>query len=72
MDKYSLVATFTTDFEAKMAESILADAGIPSFLQSPDVYPPLDYTRGIKIMVHPENADEAIRLLADVDTATSE
>jgi hypothetical protein len=67
MNKYSLVATYPTEFEAKLAESILSEAGIPSFVQVPDVYPPLDYTRGIKVMVHPENAETAKELLADVE-----
>lgn len=71
MNPYTLVATYPTEFEAKLAEAILSEAGIPSFVQSPDVYPPFDYTRGIKVMVHPENAETAKELLADNDSVKS-
>ena len=69
---YKTVGTFTTEFEAKLAESILTEAGIPTFLQSPDVYPPLDYTRGIRLRVLPENEERAKQLLADFEKEISE
>jgi hypothetical protein len=65
MKNYSLVSTYTTEFEAKIAEAILKEAGIPSLLQSPDVYPPQDYRQGIRLFVHPEDAESATNLLSD-------
>lgn len=69
---YKTVATYPTEFEAKMAESILTEAGIPVFSRAPDVYPPLDYTRGIKVQVHPENEERAKDLLAQFEQQRDE
>jgi hypothetical protein len=67
MEAYKTVGTYTTEFEAKLAESILNEAGIATFLQSPDVYPPLDYTRGIRLKVLPEDEVRAKEFLAQFD-----
>ena len=65
MKNFALVATFTTEFEAKLVEMKLAESGIPSFLQAPDVYPPMDFRRGIKIFVNPEDLERATAILKE-------
>jgi hypothetical protein len=78
MQGYIFLATFSTQFEAKLIESKLSERGIPTFLKRLDGYPQLPSDR-IDIFVNPEDFDRAKALItsgedaltSDTDTSSS-
>ncbi len=72
-----VVATFGNEVEADLAASWLAEEGIEYVILSDDAggaLPMLQVTRGVKLLVAPENEERARRILAgaEAEIATSE
>jgi hypothetical protein len=66
MEGYVPVATFASELDAQVAQATLAAAEIDSALSLEDVgqmLPVFQQIRGVKLLVTPENLDEATRLL---------
>jgi hypothetical protein len=61
-----VVHTFNDRMEAAMAKSALEAAGIESMMRPDDVgglRPHMAYTRGVEILVRPEDADAAREII---------
>jgi hypothetical protein len=63
-----VVGTSHSEFEARVAESALADAGIEAVVRNDDAggfYPFLSFTQGVQLLVRAEDAKEAREILSD-------
>jgi hypothetical protein len=61
-----VVWTYTSEFEARVAETVLADAGIESLVRKDDeggFNPGLAFTRGVQLLVRTEDAVAARDIL---------
>ena len=61
------VATYRTRSDAELAQTVLAAAGIPSFVTSDDAggaYP-FDLTGGVRLLVDEADAEDAAALLSE-------
>lgn len=62
-----VVGTCHSEFEARVAESALADAGIEAAVMSDDAggfYPVLSFTQGVQLLVRAEDVKEARNILS--------
>ena len=62
------VENFPTRMEAEMAAGVLEAEGIYTLVSADDAggtYPPLQYLRGVRLMVLPEDEKRARQILAD-------
>ena len=67
-DEIIVVENFTTRMEAEMAAGVLDAEGIYTLVSADDAggtYPPLQYLRGVRLMVLPEDERRAREILAD-------
>lgn len=63
----AVVATFVYRHEAEFARATLQAAGIDSVLAADDAggaYGPLTFSRGVRLLVRPEELDEAREILS--------
>ncbi|MFW6127055.1 MAG: DUF2007 domain-containing protein [Thermodesulfobacteriota bacterium] len=63
-----VVEKFSTRLEAEMAAGLLESEGIQAFVSADDAggtYPPLQYLRGVRLIVFPEDEPRAREILAD-------
>jgi len=66
-DDYVVLETFYNRIEAEMAQGILESEGIESMIMADDAggtYPMLQFIRGVKLMVAPEDKPRAQEILA--------
>lgn len=71
-DDVVVVDKFSTRMEAEMAAGILEAEGIYALVTADDAggtYPPLQYLRGVRLIVAPEDERRAREILADWRTA---
>ncbi len=62
------VENFPTRMDAEMAAGVLEAEGIYTLVSADDAggtYPPLQYLRGVRLMVLPEDEKRARQILAD-------
>ncbi len=74
MEGYVTVATFATEVDARLAQATLAAADIESVLKYEDMghmFPPLQETEGVELLVDPSNLEEARALLTETATDLS-
>ena len=67
MEGFVSVATFTSEVEADLAQATLAAAGIESYLKFEDtggMMPVLQQSKGIELLVEPQNVEEARTILS--------
>jgi hypothetical protein len=67
-DNSVVVEKFTTRLEAELAAGLLEAEGIQTFISADDAggtYPPLQYLRGVRLIVFPEDEVRAREILAD-------
>jgi hypothetical protein len=67
-DDSVVVEKFTTRLEAELAAGLLEAEGIRTFISADDAggtYPPLQYLRGVRLIVFPEDEVRAREILAD-------
>ena len=67
MDNFVVVATYSDQVEASLAQATLAAAGIESFLKFADIggmLPVLQQAEGVKVLVDEINVDEAKTILS--------
>jgi hypothetical protein len=67
-DDAVVVEKFSNRLEAEMAAGLLEAEGIQAFVSADDAggaYPPLQYVRGVRLIVFPEDEVRARELLAD-------
>jgi hypothetical protein len=69
MNEPVTVRRFQSTIEAEIAGGALEAAGIPAFIQADDAggMRPHLQQHGVALRVAPEHADEAIRLLAEIE-----
>jgi hypothetical protein len=68
MESFEVVATFSSEFEAELAQATLAAAGIQSALKQDDaggMLTALLQKDGVRVVVAPENAAEARKVLSE-------
>jgi hypothetical protein len=71
MENLSIVATFVNEMDADLAQATLSAAGIESFIRFDDMggmMPSLQESGGVKLLVSPEQLDEARALLSETAT----
>jgi hypothetical protein len=71
MEGYILVATYSNEVEAELAQATLAAAGVESFLKYEDtggMIPVLQQSEGVKLLVEPKNIEEARLVLSSQAT----
>jgi len=66
MKDFTLVASFATEFEAKLVEMKLAEVGIPVLFQPSGANPSLVIRDGIKVYVNPEDFERASPIVSEV------
>ena len=67
MENFTLVATYSDEIEARLAQATLAAAGIESYLKYEDtgsMMPVLLQSKGVKVLVDEKNLDEAKTVLS--------
>ncbi len=67
-DEAVVVERFLNRLEADMAAALLEAEGIQAFVSADDAggaYPPLQYIRGVRLLVFPEDEDRARQILSD-------
>jgi hypothetical protein len=67
-DEAVVVETFSTRMEAEMAAGLLEAEGIYALVSADDAggaYPPLQYLRGVRLIVFPEDEARVREILAD-------
>ncbi len=67
-DEVVVVETFSTRMEAEMAAGVLEAEGIYAVVTADDAggtYPPLQYLRGVRLIVSPEDERRAREILTD-------
>jgi hypothetical protein len=67
-DDAVVVEKFSTRFEAEMAAGLLEAEGIQTFVSADDAggaYPPLQYVRGVLLIVFQEDESRAREILAE-------
>jgi hypothetical protein len=67
-DEAVVVESFSTRMEAEMAAGLLEAEGIYTLVSADDAggaYPPLQYLRGVRLIVLPEDEARAREILAD-------
>ncbi|MBI5475714.1 MAG: hypothetical protein HY964_03150 [Ignavibacteriales bacterium] len=66
MEGFIVVATYLNEIDAELAQATLAASGIEAYLRYEDtghMMPVLQQTEGVKLLVVPENYDEAKLIL---------
>jgi|WetSurMetagenome_2_1015567.scaffolds.fasta_scaffold471270_2 hypothetical protein len=66
MEGFIVVATFSNEIEAELAQATLSASGIEAYLKYEDtghMMPVLQQTEGVKLFVSPENLEEAKLIL---------
>jgi hypothetical protein len=74
-DDAVVVERFSTRLEAEMAAGLLEAEGIQAFVSADDAggaYPPLQYVRGVRLIVFQEDEIRAREILADWRQAQSQ
>lgn len=74
-DDAVVVERFSTRLEAEMAAGLLEAEGIQAFVSADDAggaYPPLQYVRGVRLIVFQEDETRAREILADWRQAQSQ
>ena len=67
-DDVVVVENFSTRMEAEMAAGVLEAEGIYALVTADDAggtYPPLQYLRGVRLIVSPEDEKRAREILTD-------
>ena len=67
-DNKVMVEKFFTRLEAELAAGLLEAEGIQTFVSADDAggaYPPLQYIRGVRLIVFTEDEERAREILAD-------
>jgi hypothetical protein len=67
-DNTVVVEKFSTRMEAELAAGLLEAEGIHTFISADDAggaYPPLQYIRGVRLIVFPEDEVRAREILSD-------
>ncbi len=67
-DNKVIVEKFSTRMEAELAAGLLEAEGIQTFISADDAggaYPPLQYIRGVRLIVFPEDEVRAREILTD-------
>jgi hypothetical protein len=67
-DEVVVVENFSTRMEAEMAAGVLEAEGIYALVTADDAggtYPPLQYLRGVRLIVSPEDEKRAREILTD-------
>jgi len=67
-DEVVVVENFSTRMEAEMAAGVLEAEGIYALVTADDAggtYPPLQYLRGVQLIVSPEDEKRAREILTD-------
>lgn len=75
MENYILVATYNNEIEARLAQATLAAAEIESFLKFEDaggMFPVLEQSEGVHLLVDSARADEAQTVLSQAATNKEE
>lgn len=75
MEKFKVIATYSTEIEAEVAQATLAAAGIVSFLKYEDtghMMPVLQQAEGVKLLVDPKDEEEAKIILSSQAQTESE
>jgi hypothetical protein len=73
-DKTVVLRTYTNEAVANIAASRLRSEGIEVHLQKDDcggAYPSLQMSRGVRLFVHPEDLDEAEKILSEMEAEDS-
>ncbi len=71
-DEPIVINTFDNQTEAEMAQQMLAGAGVRSFVSKDDaggMEPHLQLTRGVRLIVSNQNADQAREILLPMSSA---
>ena len=71
MDNFVVIATYSNQLEAEVAQATLAEAEIESFLKFDDtagMLPSLQFTRGVKLLVNQQDEQNARAALKDQPT----
>jgi hypothetical protein len=71
MDDPTIVRTFSDRGEAEIARSLLETEGIPALLSADDMggnTPPLDFSRGLQLVVEAADVERARAVLDEVVT----
>ncbi len=74
-DNKVIVEKFSTRMEAELAAGLLEAEGIQTFISADDAggaYPPLQYIRGVRLIVFPEDEVRAREILTDWRQAQSQ
>jgi hypothetical protein len=69
-DEISVIKVFTDEMEASMAQQVLEDAGIKSYIQKDDMgglAPSMQLTGGVRLIVNQDEAERAAELIRDYD-----
>ena len=67
-DEVVVVENFSTRMEAEMAAGVLEAEGVYALVTADDAggtYPPLQYLRGVRLIVSPEDEKRAREILTD-------
>lgn len=71
MENFVVIATYSNQLEAEVAQATLAEAEIESFLKFDDtagMLPSLQFTKGVKLVVNQQDEQEARAALKDQPT----
>ena len=71
-DEISVIREFSDEIEASMAQQVLEDAGIKSYIQKDDMgglAPSMQMTGGVRLVVNHDDAERAAELVRDFENA---
>jgi len=71
-DEISVIKVYDDEMEASMAQQVLENAGINSFIQKDDaggLAPSLQLTGGVNLIVNQDDAQRAAELIREFDTS---
>ena len=71
-DEISVIKVYDDEMEASMAQQVLENAGINSFIQKDDaggLAPSLQLTGGVSLIVNQDDAKRAADLIREFDTS---
>ena len=71
-DDISVIKVYDDEMEASMAQQVLENAGINSFIQKDDaggLAPSLQLTGGVSLIVNQDDAERAVELIREFDTS---
>ncbi|HUN65327.1 MAG TPA: DUF2007 domain-containing protein [Bacteroidota bacterium] len=72
MENLKVVATFTNELDADLAQATLSAGGIDSYIRNDDIggmLPALQESTGVKLLVEPASFEEARALLSEQATS---